>query len=84
MTTEPHEAVAALDGAALDYRITQISLVVRDLRRTMEQYHRLLRWGPWNVFEHTPRRTTTPRSTASRCTTPCSAPRRTSAARSPG
>ena len=44
----------ALDGAKLDYRISQISLVVRDLRATMEQYHAILGWGPWNVFEHVP------------------------------
>ncbi len=43
-----------LDGSKLDYRITQISVVVRDLRATMEEYHRLLGWGPWNVFEHVP------------------------------
>lgn len=43
-----------LDGANLDYRISQISLVVRDLRKTMEQYHAILGWGPWNVFEHVP------------------------------
>jgi methylmalonyl-CoA/ethylmalonyl-CoA epimerase len=46
--------VNALDGAKLDYRISQISLVVRDLRATMEQYHAILGWGPWNVFEHVP------------------------------
>lgn len=44
----------ALDGANLDYRISQISVVVRDLRKTMEHYHRILRWGPWDVFEHVP------------------------------
>jgi hypothetical protein len=38
----------------LDYRITQISVVVEDLRATMEEYHRVLGWGPWNVFEHVP------------------------------
>jgi len=48
------DASSVLDGANLDYRITQISLVVRDLRKTMEQYHALLGWGPWNVFEHVP------------------------------
>jgi hypothetical protein len=47
-------ATEALDGASLDYRITQISVVVRDLRKTMEQYHKILGWGPWNVFEHVP------------------------------
>lgn len=44
----------ALDGANLDYRISQISVVVRDLRATMEQYHSILCWGLWNVFEHVP------------------------------
>jgi hypothetical protein len=41
-----------IDG--LDYEITQISVVVRDLRKTMEMYHQILGWGPWNVFEHKP------------------------------
>jgi methylmalonyl-CoA/ethylmalonyl-CoA epimerase len=45
---------SALDGAKLDYRISQISLVVRDLQKTMEQYHAIFGWGPWNVFEHVP------------------------------
>jgi len=35
----------------LDYGITQISLVVRDLDATMEQYHAAFGWGPWRVFE---------------------------------
>jgi len=52
--TDVTDAATMLDGAKLDYRITQISLVVRDLRKTMEQYHALLGWGPWNVFEHVP------------------------------
>ena len=34
--------------------ITQISIVVRDLRKTMELYHRTLGWGPWSVFEYGP------------------------------
>lgn len=54
MTNAPSAATAVLDGSKIDYRITQISLVVRDLRKTMEQYHRILGWGPWNVFEHVP------------------------------
>jgi methylmalonyl-CoA/ethylmalonyl-CoA epimerase len=54
MTDVNLDAAAALDGAKLDYRISQISLVVRDLRKTMEQYHKILGWGPWNVFEHVP------------------------------
>ena len=39
---------------SLHYEITQVSVVVRDLRKTMEMYHKLLGWGPWNVFEHKP------------------------------
>jgi methylmalonyl-CoA/ethylmalonyl-CoA epimerase len=35
-------------------RITQVAVVVRDLRKTMEAYHRMMGWGPWSVFEHKP------------------------------
>jgi catechol 2,3-dioxygenase-like lactoylglutathione lyase family enzyme len=35
-------------------RITQVAVVVRDLRKTMEAYHKVLGWGPWSVFEHKP------------------------------
>jgi len=35
-------------------RITQIAVVVKDLRRTMEAYHKVLGWGPWSVYEHRP------------------------------
>ena len=52
--TDVSGTASIFDGAKLDYRITQISLVVRDLRKTMEQYHTILGWGPWNVFEHVP------------------------------
>lgn len=38
----------------LEYEITQVSVVVRDLKKTVKQYHELLGWGPWNVFEHKP------------------------------
>ncbi len=38
--------------AGLHYPITQISLAVRDLDRTMELYHRLFGWAPWQVFDH--------------------------------
>jgi hypothetical protein len=31
--------------------ITQIAIVVKDLRATMELYHRTLGWGPWEVYE---------------------------------
>lgn len=33
--------------------ITQVGLVVADLEATMAAYHRLLGWGPWNVYEYT-------------------------------
>jgi catechol 2,3-dioxygenase-like lactoylglutathione lyase family enzyme len=35
-------------------RITQVAVVVRDLRKTMEAYHKTLGWGPWSVYEHKP------------------------------
>ena len=34
------------------FQIDQIGIVVRDLDRTMAQYHALLGWGPWDVFEY--------------------------------
>ena len=33
-------------------QIDQIGIVVRDLDRSMAQYHELLGWGPWDVFEY--------------------------------
>jgi methylmalonyl-CoA/ethylmalonyl-CoA epimerase len=35
----------------LEYEITQISVVVRDLQARMEAYHEAFGWGPWKVFE---------------------------------
>jgi methylmalonyl-CoA/ethylmalonyl-CoA epimerase len=35
-------------------RITQVAVVVKDLRSTMEKYHELMGWGPWSVYEHKP------------------------------
>jgi len=35
-------------------RITQIAVVVEDLRKTMETYHSVMGWGPWSVYEHKP------------------------------
>jgi len=32
--------------------ITQVAAVVRDLRSSLEAYHKALGWGPWNVYEH--------------------------------
>jgi methylmalonyl-CoA/ethylmalonyl-CoA epimerase len=34
------------------FQIDQIGIVVRDLERSMAQYHTLLGWGPWDVFEY--------------------------------
>jgi len=36
--------------------ISQIAVVVNDLQKTMEQYTKLLGWGPWNVYRHEPPR----------------------------
>lgn len=33
-------------------QIDQIGIVVRDLERSMAQYHALLGWGPWDVYEY--------------------------------
>src|SRR4026207_1791528 len=38
--------------AGLRYPITQISLAVRDLDATMEQYYRAFGWAPWQGFNH--------------------------------
>jgi catechol 2,3-dioxygenase-like lactoylglutathione lyase family enzyme len=35
-------------------RITQVAVVVRDLRKTMEAYTRIMGWKPWSVYEHKP------------------------------
>jgi hypothetical protein len=37
-------------------QISQIAVVTSDLQRTMEQYTKLLGWGPWNVYRHEPPR----------------------------
>jgi methylmalonyl-CoA/ethylmalonyl-CoA epimerase len=34
------------------FQINQIGIVVRDLDRSMAQYHEMLGWGPWDVFEY--------------------------------
>ena len=36
----------------LTYRITQVSLVVRDIDATMAAYHEAFGWGPWKVYDH--------------------------------
>jgi 4-hydroxyphenylpyruvate dioxygenase-like putative hemolysin len=35
-------------------RITQVAVVVKDLRATMKNYHEVMGWGPWSVYEHKP------------------------------
>jgi methylmalonyl-CoA/ethylmalonyl-CoA epimerase len=37
-------------------QISQIAVVCSDLEKTMEQYTRLLGWGPWSVYRHEPPR----------------------------
>jgi catechol 2,3-dioxygenase-like lactoylglutathione lyase family enzyme len=34
--------------------ISQIAIVVRDIDDALENYTRVLGWGPWNVYEHKP------------------------------
>ena len=34
--------------------ITQIAFVVRDIDKALENFHRTLGWGPWNIYEHKP------------------------------
>ena len=48
----PSELPTGLEG--LQYPITQISLAVRDLDKTMDQYYRVFGWAPWQVFDHVP------------------------------
>ena len=40
--------------AELQYPITQVSLAVRDLEKTMELYWRAFGWSGWDVFDHQP------------------------------
>jgi methylmalonyl-CoA/ethylmalonyl-CoA epimerase len=48
------EQLSGLLGRQL--QISQIAVVCHDLQKTMEQYTRLLGWGPWNVYRHEPPR----------------------------
>jgi methylmalonyl-CoA/ethylmalonyl-CoA epimerase len=36
----------------LNYKISQVSLVVRDIDTTMAAYHEAFGWGPWKVYDH--------------------------------
>lgn len=44
----------AHEGPIGSLAITQICMVVKDLRSTMETYYKTLGWGPWSVFEYGP------------------------------
>jgi methylmalonyl-CoA/ethylmalonyl-CoA epimerase len=35
-------------------RITQVAVVVKDLRKAMEAYTKIMGWQPWSVYEHKP------------------------------
>jgi len=48
-----HELTGLL-GRQLE--ISQIAVVTDELQKTMEQYTKLLGWGPWNVYRHKPPR----------------------------
>src|ERR687886_429084 len=49
------ESVRFVDGAASGpLAISQIAIVVNDIEEALERYHRVLGWGPWNVYEHKP------------------------------
>src|ERR671929_1740955 len=49
------ESVRFADGAASGpLAISPIAIVVNDIDEALERYHRILGWGPWNVYEHKP------------------------------
>ena len=50
MSHSPVELPVGMAG--LRYGITQVSLAVRDLDKTMERYYRAFGWAPWQVFDH--------------------------------
>jgi len=41
-------------GVPPGMRITQVAIVVEDLKSTMEKYHKVMGWEPWSVYEHKP------------------------------
>jgi methylmalonyl-CoA/ethylmalonyl-CoA epimerase len=55
MATHADEQVTFSNGkASAPLPISQIAIVVRDIDDALEKYHRVLGWGPWNVYEHKP------------------------------
>jgi methylmalonyl-CoA/ethylmalonyl-CoA epimerase len=54
---EAEQSAARLTGLlGRQLEISQIAVVCIDLQKTMEQYTKLLGWGPWNVYRHEPPR----------------------------
>src|SRR5438093_2742837 len=55
MDADPQHQVTFANGAASGpLPISQIAIVVNDIDDALEKYHRVLGWGPWNVYEHKP------------------------------
>jgi hypothetical protein len=48
--TASQELPVGLGG--LRYGVSQVSLVVNELQKTMEEYHRAFGWSGWKVFDH--------------------------------
>jgi hypothetical protein len=45
------EAPPTEKALGVDYQVTQISLVVRDLESRMRAYHEAFGWGPWKIYQ---------------------------------
>jgi predicted enzyme related to lactoylglutathione lyase len=45
------EAAPSEKPEQLDYTITQVSVVVRDLDAKVKAYHEAFGWGPWKIYE---------------------------------
>ncbi len=55
MSSDLQEPVKFVGGqATAPLPISQIAIVVHDIDEALEKYHRVLGWGPWNVYEHKP------------------------------
>ena len=55
MATHAEQQVTFSNGRAdRPLPISQIAIVVNDIDDALEKYHRVLGWGPWNVYEHKP------------------------------
>src|SRR5207244_732706 len=53
-THDEGKVVFESGSASAPLPISQIAIVVRDIDDALEKYHRVLGWGPWNVYEHKP------------------------------